>query len=105
VFYSILKKKDVETYKRMFQIINKESEKGMCNKKFLMGDFEVNSFNFLLEYNKEIQIKNCYFHFTKCILDRKKECSKGLIYGMKALPLAPPTEIGRNDKIFGREIL
>ena len=50
VFYSILKAKDTYIYDLMFHIINVETD-GMKNKEYIMGDFEIMNFGFLICLN------------------------------------------------------
>ena len=97
VFFSILNGKDKQTYEEMFKIINEVSKNGLCNKQYIMGDFEINNFQFLRKYNAKIQTKFCFFHYSQCLFRKYKsikQCSSELVYGLKTLAVAP------KDRIF-----
>ena len=64
-FYCLLKKKDVPTYIKMFNIIDELTDGGIYQREYtMMGDFEIASFKFL---GANVKKKCCQFHFSQCI--------------------------------------
>ena len=88
LFYCVMKNRKMETYKRLYSIINKETG-GMLEKKEMeiMGDYEVMDMGFFKEKKRRIC---CYFHYCQIIRRRRvKKCCEGLRELLMILPLVP----------------
>jgi len=97
VFYTIMKGKSNELYKRMYSIINEYTKGGMRNKQYIMGDMEILNHQFLNVYGN-IEMKVCYFHYSQSLLRMArsiKNCTANLVYGLKSLAIAPLERVDR----------
>ena len=91
LFYCLLKNKESETYKCMFEAIDNLTDKGITTHKFtLMGDMEIVHFNKFIK-NENITIKTCQFHFnqTICKYAKKIKCCKELVEDLMVLAISP----------------
>ena len=88
-FYCLLGSRKNELYERMFKEIDKLTDNGItCHNFTMMGDMEIDHFNFL---GNNIKRKCCQFHFNKAICTNARElkCSRELVEDLMVLAIAP----------------
>lgn len=71
LIYCLLPDKKMETYKIVFHLIKSQFRNWMPKK--ITIDFELAVIKAVKKVYRDIQVKGCYFHFSRCLLRKAKQ--------------------------------